>query len=82
MLVTLEELRNFAVSHGETSFTLLVTAAINNEPWAVERLNFALGCISTIVPADGNPDEVKLAIIQNIRTERPGASCKIEEDDT
>ncbi len=68
---TFEDLRNFALQHDRRSFADVVTAAINGEPWAVTRVNFALGCIATSVASDGEYDWVKLVILDDIRTDRP-----------
>lgn len=67
----IETLCTFAEQNNESAFAHLCTAAIAGEQWAIERVEFVIGAISTITEADGDIDEAKLAIIQVTRTIRP-----------
>lgn len=69
----IEALRTFAVAHHEIPFAHLCSAALNGEPWAVERLapvleRFANSPSFAVTENEGN---FKLEIVRSIDTTRP-----------
>lgn len=72
-----ESLRTFAVSHGEMAFTHLVTAALNGEAFAVERISGMHARINGVVPATAEGDAFMLHMIRTTDTSRPdGATAR------
>ncbi len=66
----IENLRTFAVSHGEIQFAHLCTAALNGEEWAVERIEGVLVQIRNTLPANIKTEDA-LATIRATDTSRP-----------
>lgn len=70
----LESLRTFALSNSEIRFSHMVTAALNGEGWAVERVERVLALIAEGDAANGPDDQSKLRIIRAADTTPPGAA--------
>ena len=71
----IESLRTFALNHNEIAFAHLVTAALNGEDWAVERVSEALD--NMLFGHASTNDTDMLRVIRATDTARPdGAIAK------
>lgn len=72
---TLENLRTFALAHGEVAFASLCTAALAGERWAIDRLRQPRANLASMLPLPtdkpGDYDADRLAVIRSTDTTRP-----------